>query len=327
VNDDLDILLTRYFDGSAGEGEVASLERHLTSDPAAAKALLSAARQELAFRDAHGLRLAAGAAPLSVQAAGELEAIADATPATARTETALNETNDNASRWRIRSWRPWAVAASLLLVAGLVWYVVHPGPANPLVVHPNTSGSGAAVATVEPAGPGVVIERDGIATPIDRNTALSANDRLRTGSAGATFSYQAETTRVTLGAASVLGISNDSSGKKLDLVAGTVDCEVEKQQPGQALVVATPQARVRVVGTQFRVITNGRLTRIEVGHGAVRVTRLADGATVYVSGGEFVDVGADATTRPAGGPGWPVARGQNMAEFWSTRIRPAGINE
>jgi ferric-dicitrate binding protein FerR (iron transport regulator) len=173
----------------------------------------------------------------------------------------------------------------------------------------------------------VQIVRNGAIITIDHNTALSPNDRLRTGPSGATFTYAAEKTRVTLGAASTLGIANDQSGKKLELVAGIVDCEVENQQPGRRLVVATPHALVEVKGTQFRVITAGRLTRVEVTHGVVRVTRLADGATVHVSHGEFVDVGTDATTRPATVPGWPVAQGKNMAEFWSIRIRPAGINE
>jgi len=237
-------------------------------------------------------------------------------------------TDDDRSRWRIDSWRAWAVAASLLLVAGLVWYIARPGPTEPVVVHPNTPAPAGALATVEPVGPGLVIERNGVATPVEGNTALSQNDRLHTGpAAGATFSYPAEKTRVILGASSVLRIANDQSGKKLELVSGTVDCEVEKQQPGRGFVVATPQARVEVKGTQFRVITAGRLTRVEVGHGIVRVTRLVDGATVDVSGGEFVDVDAAATTRPTAVPGWPVAHGRDMGEFWSPQVRPAGINE
>jgi len=327
VNDDLDILLTRYFDGSASGDEVASLERLLVSEPDAAHALLSAARQELALRDAHGLGPATGVASPRVEVIGESRAVVQARPTSPLAGIVVPETDDDRSRWRIDSWRSLAVAASLLLVVGLVWYTARPGHTGPVAVHPKPPEAAGALATVEPAGPGVTIERNGVATPIEGNAALAPNDHLHTGAHGATFSYPAEKTRVTLGASSVLGIANDQGGKKLDLVSGAVDCEVEKQQPGRGLAVVTPQARVEVKGTRFRVITAGHMTRVEVGHGTVRVTRLVDGATVDVSQGEYVDVGAAATTRPTAVPGWPVAHGRNMAEFWSPQVRPAGINE
>jgi len=320
VTDELDILLTRYFDGSASPEDVATLDRRVAADPSAAQALLSASRQDLALRgvmsrDSHGaVHSNAGATDIVHSLTVAARPIAD------------HET----SGWRLRSWRPWAAAASLLLVAGVIWFTIQANRSNPQqAASPSTTPAVTdAVATVEPLGPGVYIEHNGVSTPADRVATLSRSDRLHTGSsAGAVFSYPAEQTRISIGPAATVAIANEPSGKKLELITGVVDCQVEKQQPGKSMVIATSQARVKVVGTAFRVTTANQLTRIEVSHGTVRVTRAVDGATVDVSGGEFVDVGIDASTRPTAAAGLPVARGKNMAEFWSPRVRPAGINE
>jgi ferric-dicitrate binding protein FerR (iron transport regulator) len=81
-----------------------------------------------------------------------------------------------------------------------------------------------------------------------------------------------------------------------------------------------------VVGTKFNVTTSQGWTRLQVLEGTVRARRLSDGATVDVSfdsthGPEYVDV-AHPGVRPP-----PAPNGMDMSKYWSTDIRPAGINQ
>jgi hypothetical protein len=62
---------------------------------------------------------------------------------------------------------------------------------------------------------------------------------------------------------------------------------VAHQRPFKSMVIATPQAEARVVGTRFSlsVTTNG--TRLEVTEGKVRFTRASDGSAVKVTAGNY----------------------------------------
>jgi ferric-dicitrate binding protein FerR (iron transport regulator) len=324
VAEDLDILLSRHFDDSASAEDIGELSRLVATDGAVARALLAAAADELALHDA--LRPAADGNAWKSEQKTSPEIPAVKTTVRADDGTSSTRWSDGWPR-RLFVSRPWlSAAAAVLLAAGIFWVVagrggsrVDPGPvvtALPVAPQP----------ILEPAGPGVLIDRSGVIRPATAGDALAANDRIRTpAGSGVTFRYPAEQTRVTVGPASTIAFANEAGKKRIELSQGFVDCEVEKQNKDRPLVIATPEARVRVVGTRFTVKTAGRLTRVVVLRGVVRVTRVSDGSTVEVSGGEYVDVagtGTPAATAPS-----TAGLGRNMGDFWSDKVRPAGIDQ
>lgn len=88
-----------------------------------------------------------------------------------------------------------------------------------------------------------------------------------------------------------------AEGKKIALAQGQVSVDAKKQPPGQPLLVTTPHAEVRVLGTKFTVVVKADGTRLEVQEGRVRMTRLPDQASTDVAAGFFAV--AAPGTRPA----------------------------
>lgn len=359
-DDERDILLARYFDGSATAEQVEALERAIAGDPVIARMMLIAASDELALRD--GLSTA-GAASLTPGAADErVSAAADGdgngngngngdghngharqpngnrppmrladTPAAARAEDHSDSLSIHAhpaaGRW-FRQPKLWlATAACLLIAAGITYWVARPSapPANNVASKP-APASAAPLASITGRAAGVTIERGGVAVGSDAANGISRDDIIRTASIPATFAYAGEQTRITLGPASRLKLSGDAGGKQLELASGTVFCDVQKQQPGKSLLVVTPHAKVQVVGTRFEVQTYGAWTRVNVTQGTVRVTRAADGAMIDVSAGEFVYCGKPTAGNPTRPPvGFSMIQGRDLADYWSTKVKPAGL--
>jgi ferric-dicitrate binding protein FerR (iron transport regulator) len=310
-----DILLARYLDGTASPEELAELDRRLINDPATARQLLGAAGDDLAIRRA--LSAKAAALPSAVD-------VSTAAPRPVR------------RGWFIGPRVAWAAAAAVMLLAGS-WYVATRSsePAPTLVVDPSTAKSvdpsPVRVATLTSVGTGVTVERNGRTEVIPAGGVLTASDRIRTGATdGTQFAFADDGTSVRVQPSSTVGVSLEAAGgKRLDLAAGAVTCDVARQQPGKPLVVQASSAQVVVVGTKFTVRTAGQLSQIEVEHGTVRVTRLGDGASVDVSAGEFVVVGktpGPASAAAIAAAGFPQVRGKDMGPYWSTRVKPAGID-
>lgn len=349
MSDEREILVARYFDGSATLEQIEALDRAAASDPALARAMLAAAQEELELRAAFVIAprrnttvevLAGDEGARSLPTNGDsngngadkgfVPAAATAarhTSVSITTASTGHEVQPAQQGWRIGRSRWLAVAACLLVAAGVAWIVMRPTAAPPVAKQP-TSSATESLATVMPAGPGVTIDRGGAQIDATAGTSITRNDTIRTsGSGSATFAFPNEQTRVTLGASSGLSMPGDEGGKRLALAFGSIACDVQKQQPGRPLVVSTPQARVEVVGTAFQVTTRGGWTRVDVTHGTVRVTRLTDGATVDVSADDYVYASQSPATRPnAVPPGFTVAQGRDMGNYWSTKVRPAGID-
>jgi hypothetical protein len=66
------------------------------------------------------------------------------------------------------------------------------------------------------------------------------------------------------------------------------------------MLVVTPVAEARVLGTKFGVLATANATRLDVREGRVRLTRRADGMTTDVSGGQYAVAapGAPMTAKP-----------------------------
>lgn len=301
MSEDRDILISRYLDGSATDDEVMLLDRAITSEPAAGDELVRTAYMDALLHDALPTADEADVAPIRLP----------------------NSPLPAAHRRLPTVWI--AIAASLIVAAGVTWIIVGRNKANPTNPGP--------VATVPPApvlvaaGPNVMIERAG--QPIPGTTAddgpLLDADRVRTGPGDvATLGYPNERTTIRMSGDTVLLLGRHEAGKQFELAFGSIACDVGPQPRNAPMLVKTGQAAVNVVGTQFQVRAVFGWTRVQVSQGTVRVSRLSDGATVDVSAGQYVDVA---------GPGNPVAhtlgpgQGRSMGDAWSVDLRPAGIRE
>ena len=223
--------------------------------------------------------------------------------------------------FRPRMWAGWAAAACVAVGAFVGWRALHREPA-PVAAVTQPAGPAAAVRVVS-AGPGLVIDAPGGTRAVGADAAVAPDEQLRTTVTPAVLGFGGENTRVELAPRTTVTFAGGLS-KRFDLLSGRLDCRVAKQTPGRPLVILTPHAQVTVVGTRFDVTAAGDWSRVQVSEGTVRVLRRSDGATVDVSGGQFVDVpGVEA--RPPRFAAKPA--GRDMSPFWSVQVLPAGIDQ
>lgn len=108
------------------------------------------------------------------------------------------------------------------------------------------------------------------------------------GKSAAGFAY-ADSTRLEIGPSTALREIADApaTGKRLSLDRGTLSAEVVRQD--RPMVVTTPHAEARVLGTTFQLTVDPAAgsTRLDVTKGRVRLTRLSDGRFTDVGPGQF----------------------------------------
>lgn len=132
-------------------------------------------------------------------------------------------------------------------------------------------------------GAALTLERDGQSIQARKGVRLQAGDRLRTADAViATITFAPEKTRITLQPGTDLRISTVSHSKRFDLFVGKLEASVARQRPFRPMVVKTPHAEDRVLGTRFTLTVSSTATRLDVIEGKVRFTRLSDGARIKV---------------------------------------------
>jgi hypothetical protein len=140
---------------------------------------------------------------------------------------------------------------------------------------------------------------------------LQAGDVLRvSANANAAIAYAPEQTRIRLQGETELHLRSWSHGKRFTLSVGKVEVTAARQRRFKPMVLETPQAEVRVLGTEFSLLTTTNATRLEVSVGKVRLRRTRDGAPVDVSGGHFAVVAADYELAALPLPG------KVLREFW-----------
>lgn len=163
-----------------------------------------------------------------------------------------------------------AVAAAAMLAAagGVAWRLrTAPEPVPEAVLAEVREGARLERPGFPPAG----------AAP---GTVLLPGDVLRGGGAVA---WRGERTRLVFSDDAELALEE---GKRCALRRGTLEAEVAPQAPDRPLVVLTPHAEVRVLGTRFVVAVEPDRTRVDVREGRVRLTRARDQATVEVGAGQ-----------------------------------------
>jgi hypothetical protein len=176
-------------------------------------------------------------------------------------------------RWRvILRWTLASAAVVVLALAG-IWFF---GPTM-----------GEPVLAEATAG-GVTLEHAGQTLLAAVGTRFQPADALRTGTnTAATITFGTEHTRLELRELTELKLTSLSRGKCFELNAGKIEATVARQRPFSPMILTTPQAEARVVGTKFSLWTTTNSTRLEVTEGTVRFTRAADGAEVKVAAGSY----------------------------------------
>jgi len=162
-------------------------------------------------------------------------------------------------------------------------------------------GSAKTIAVIEGNGTGVTVQRASAIRPARQGMALQPGDRIRTsGDYSVWFRYLNEQTRIKLLPGTQLKIDQDASGKRLDLVVGSVNAKVAPQPPGHPMLISTPQSEARVLGTEFVLIVEASSTRLEVVEGAVQLCNREDGKAVAVNRDQFATVakGVELAARP-----------------------------
>jgi hypothetical protein len=142
-------------------------------------------------------------------------------------------------------------------------------------------------------GEAFIVTASGASPALAGNTALAGQGLETRGPESRIVAKFADGTRLELGPRTLIQEVFDpeppgrgARGRRLYLAQGTLSADVRKQPPDQPLVVATPQAQAKVMGTTLRLTVEGGekgQTRLVVKEGKVRLTR---------GDGRFVDVGA-----------------------------------
>ena len=113
-------------------------------------------------------------------------------------------------------------------------------------------------------------------------------------------------TRVEAGPDTEISKIADAEGKRIVLDRGFVEANVTPQPPGRPLVLATPNAEARVLGTTLRLFAEHEMTRLEVEKGRVRLQRLSDQKSVEVLTGHFAVAATGIDLAPRAIPSRPA---------------------
>ena len=161
-----------------------------------------------------------------------------------------------------RTWRlPTRIAAAAALAVALLtgWLLIPSARPAP----------GPLVATVVSANGATLLQADGRRVALDRE--VHVGDAVLTGDEPAALAWVGEPTAVVVGAHAHLRLGMEGGGKRLYLDSGRVDAEVAPQPLDRPLVLSTRDATATVIGTSFTVSHDASGTRLEVGHGRVRL--------------------------------------------------------
>jgi hypothetical protein len=126
--------------------------------------------------------------------------------------------------------------------------------------------------------PGVEVRRGGDKLPAVGRFHLNAGDVVATGPGQtAVIEFAREGTRLKMGGETELRLLDWEKGKHFALQRGRLEAVVARQQVGEPLAVATPQAETRVKGTKFSLCSQWDATWLNVLKGEVELRgNLAD---------------------------------------------------
>lgn len=177
--------------------------------------------------------------------------------------------------------RPWMLGAfCLALIIGAGVWLFGPTMGQPTLA--------------EVHGAGFSIERAGQSVPAKIGTPLQFGDILRTPSnVTVVIGFAPEATQITLQPGTELTLADMSHGKHFALRVGKLEASVARQRPFRPMLITTPQAEARVVGTRFTLLVTTNSTRLDVTEGRVKFTRTSDNASVKVSAEHYAVAATD----------------------------------
>lgn len=200
-----------------------------------------------------------------------------------------------------RYWRvPAALGVAFLFLAGVAVWCLGPTMGAP--------------ALAEVQGGDVSVERGTELMPAIGNMALAPGDVLKIGSnSSAALAFGTEPTRIALTAGTELKVTSLASGKRLELRAGKLEAIVARQRPLHPMIISSPQAQARVLGTKLTLTVTTNSTRLDVEEGAVRLTRVSDQEHVNVPAAHYAVVAPNVDLSVLPKTGW-IGR-----EYWINR--------
>jgi hypothetical protein len=188
------------------------------------------------------------------------------------------------ARLRIVRWRTWAIAAACVLtVAGTVFYNLHRTGRLPEVI-----------GRVTLADSDVRIERQGETIIACVGTVIRIGDTLVTQvESSAEVAYDDGGAEVTFGDNTRAVFLGEERGRRLKVLEGSLQARVDPEAKSPGLTVGTPDAEIRVKGTEFMVTVQESSTYVDVTSGFVGVVRCSDREEELVGPGQNIRVEKD----------------------------------
>jgi hypothetical protein len=199
-------------------------------------------------------------------------------------------------RARSRTRRPLAIAGWAAAAAGVLVIATMTGSVGTPKREPTRAASERGNATPEPAPPALV----GLASRVAGNvminglrpdafaTRITAGTQLTTGDGRIDVQF-GDASAFALAPHSQLELRHFDDRLVELVVGGTVDVTVAKRAPGQRFIVVAGDRTVEVRGTQFRVVHDHGVTKVECRHGLVAV-RDAAGGELAVADARAVEI-------------------------------------
>jgi hypothetical protein len=269
-------LLQGYLEGALTETESGQMLEILRAEPSRIRDVLDGLRTD-----------------------GLLRAVVAECPAQASAQVDRPQSGFRTWSWRSQwlGWlRPLALAACLVLIGASTFWFLWPRVARPTLLE---------------AAKGTSLRRTGRILTATPGLALRAGDELLTPAGGhAKIGFVGEATVLMLASETEWVLNSQAWGKRFALRGGRLEAAVAPQRWLHPLMVSTPHARVRVVGTHFTLAVTSRESRLEVDEGLVRLRDLGTGTAVKVGSGQFVVAGSGSALAPQ------ATAGKVVREIW-----------
>lgn len=173
-----------------------------------------------------------------------------------------------------------AIGTAAFILAGLAWWLFPRMTAFPTLA--DTHGR-------------VTVQRGEVRLEAAKGIVLQPGDIVtasRTNIGRVALTYAPEATQVELEPGAELKIGPGRNGKLLELRAGQLRVAAARQRLFHPMVVTTPEAAARVVGTRFALRTGDAASRLEVEEGEVEFARRQEAGGVRVKAGRYAIVAA-----------------------------------
>jgi ferric-dicitrate binding protein FerR (iron transport regulator) len=203
----------------------------------------------------------------------------------------------------LRSRRLWLCSALVMVVIGFVW--LRPPFSEPIWPHEITEITGRVTVTRGDQPP-IVLRAEEL---IDNPWKLRLEDQIQT-ERGATAKLSLrDQTEIRAYPGTQISLITESN---LMVSEGHIQAHVTPQPSGTSMTFATPQAEIRVLGTELEVLSLAGRTDVAVSEGKVRATRMSDGRAADVATAQFLSI---TETGDLSVTDWPDSADEWSADF------------